>query len=74
MNHISLYARRVFRYQKFMCISSFLRKIKIERKAKLKLIAYVPSVMCYKILLIEAPKLVSIEQKRKEKTTEGEGG
>ena len=40
MNCVSLSERKIFRYEKFMCIFSFFRKIKIERNTKLKLIAY----------------------------------
>ena len=61
-----------FRYQKFICIFSFFRKIKIERNTKLKLIAYILGLTCYKISPIEAPKLVSIKQKeRKKRAVEG---
>ena len=41
MNCVSLSGRIIFRYEKFMCIFLFFRKIKIERNAKLKLIAYI---------------------------------
>ena len=65
MNCVSLSGRTIFRYEKFMCIFSFFRKIKIERNAKLKLIAYILGITYYKMSLIEASKLVSIKQKRK---------
>ena len=65
MNCVSLSGLIIFRYEKFMCIFSFFRKIKIERNTKLKLIAYILGITCYKMSLIEAPKLVSIKQKRK---------
>ena len=48
-----------------MCIFSFFRKIKIERNTKLKLIAHILGIMCYKMSLIEAPKLVSIKGKKR---------
>ena len=41
MNCVSLSGWIIFRYQKFMCIFSFFRKINIERNAKVKLIAYI---------------------------------
>ena len=53
-----------------MCIFSFFRKIKIERNTKLKLIAYILGITCYNMSLIEAPKLVSIKQKRKKRAVE----
>ena len=65
MSCVSLSVGIIFRYEKFMCIFSFFRKMKIERNTKLKLIAYIQDVTCYKMSLIEAPKLVSIKQKRK---------
>ena len=65
MNCVSLSGRIIFRHEKFVCIFSCFRKIKIERNTKLKLIAYILGIMCCKISLIEAPKLVSIKQKRK---------
>ena len=37
MNCVSLSERIIFRYEQFMCIFSFFRKIKIERNTKLKL-------------------------------------
>ena len=40
MNCVSPSVGIIFRYEKFMCIFSFFRKIKIERNTKLKLIAY----------------------------------
>ena len=65
MNCVSLSGWIIFRYEKFMGIFSFFRKMKIERNRKLKLIAYIQGITCYKMSLIEAPKLVSIKQKRK---------
>ena len=64
----------VFRYEKVMCIFSFFRKMKIERNRKLKLIAYIQGITCYKMSLIEAPKLVSIKQKKERKKRAGEVG
>ena len=64
----SLSGRLIFRYEKFMCIFSFFRKIKIERNTKLKLIAYIQGITCYKMSLIEAPKLVSIKQRERKKS------
>ena len=69
MNCVSLCGRIIFRYEKFMCIFSFSRKIKMERNTKLKLIAYILGITCYKMSLIEAPKLVSIKQKRKKENS-----
>ena len=74
MNYVSLSVGIIFRYEKFMCIFSFFRKIKIERNTKLKLIEYIQGITCYKMSLIEAPKLVSIEQKRKKEKRCREGG
>ena len=71
MNCVSLSGRVIFRYEKFICILSSFRKIKIERTTKLKLIAYMLGTTCYKMSLIEAPKLVSIKQKRKTRAVEG---
>ena len=65
MNCVSLSGRIIFRYEKFMCMFSLFRKIKIERNTKLKLIAYILGITCYKMSLIEAPELVSLKQKRK---------
>ena len=72
MNCVSLSVGIIFRSSKFMCIFSLFRKIKIERNAKLKLIAYILGITCYKMSLIEVPKLLSIKQKRKKGAVEGE--
>ena len=40
MNCVSLSERKIFPYEKFMCMFSFFRKTKIERNTKLKSTAY----------------------------------
>ena len=67
MNCVSLPGRIIFRYEKFMSIFSFFRKIKIERNTKLKLIASILGITCYKMSLIEAPNVAFHKAKKKER-------
>jgi uncharacterized membrane protein SirB2 len=51
---------KFFRYKKSMCLSSFFSRAEIERYPKSKIIVYILDMMCYKMLVIGAPKLVSM--------------
>ena len=50
-----------------MYIFSFVMKIKIEGNRKMKLIVYLLDMICYKMQLIEVPKLVSVRLKKTER-------
>ena len=65
MNCVSLSVGIIFRYEKVMCIFSFFRKMKIERSRKLKLIAYIQGITCYKMSLIEASNVAFHKAKKK---------
>ena len=66
MNCVSLPGRII----KNSCIFSFFRKIKIERNTKLKLIASILGITCYKMSLIEAPN-VAFHKAKKKRAVEG---
>ena len=64
MNCVSLSGRII----KNSCVSfRFLRKINIERNTKVKLIAYILGMTCYKMSLIKAPNVAFHKAKKKER-------